>query len=177
MSRFTVGVALGASVVAMTLGVETTHARPASTVSALDEQYLKMAIEGDRFEVSGAQQALAKSQNPQVRALATRVLKDHTKSLKEARALAKRLGVQAPKSPSPSMQWELEIVGTLSGGAYDHWYSDLEVKDHIHDISEASNEAKKGSNAAIRRAARKEVPTLRAHLKLARVALKASPAA
>jgi putative membrane protein len=75
------------------------------------------------------------------------------------------------------MEWELGIVGTLSGGPYDHWYSDLEVKDHTQDISEASDEVSKGANAAIRQSARKELPTLRTHLKLSRAALKASPSA
>ena len=39
------------------------------------------------------------------------------------------------------MQWELQIVSTLSGAAFDHWYADLEVKDHMQDISEAADEA------------------------------------
>jgi hypothetical protein len=75
------------------------------------------------------------------------------------------------------MQWELQIVGTLSGKPYDHWYSDLEVKDHVQDISETTDEAAKGSNAEIRQSSRKELPTLRAHLKLSRLALEASPPA
>jgi predicted outer membrane protein len=177
MSRFMTGVALGASLAALSLGVGTAHGRMASTVSGLDEQYLKTAIEGDRFEVAGGKQALAKSQSSQVRALAARLVKDHGKSLEESLALAKRLGIKAPTTPSPSMQWELQIVGTLSGKPYDHWYSDLEVKDHVQDISEATDEAAKGSNAEIRQSSRKELPTLRAHLKLSRLALEASPPA
>jgi putative membrane protein len=177
MSRFITCIALGASVAALSLGLGTAGARTAPTVSGLDEQYLKTSIEGDRFEVLGGKQALAKSQNAQVRTLATRLVKDHSKSLKESLTLAKRLGITAPKKPSPSMQWELGIVGTLSAAAYDHWYSYLEVKDHTQDISETSDEVSKGSNASIRQSARKELPTLRTHLKLARAALTASPSA
>jgi putative membrane protein len=172
MSRFMTAVALGTSVVALGLGAGTAAA---STVSGLDEQYLKTAIEGDRFEILGGQQALGKSQNPAVRTLAARLVKDHGKSLKESLALAKQLGIKAPKEPSPSMRWELQILGTLSGAPYDHWYASLEVNDHVQDISEASDEAAKGSNAEIRRSSRNELPTLRAHLKLSRTALKASP--
>jgi putative membrane protein len=177
MPRFMTCVALGAGVAALGLGAGTAAARTAPTVSGLDEQFLKTSIQGDRFEVLGGRQALAKSQNAQVRALAARLVKDHSKSLKESLTLAKRLGITAPKAPSPSMEWELGIVGTLSSASYDHWYSDLEVKDHTQDISEASDEVSKGSDAAIRQSARKELPTLRAHLKLSRAALKASPPA
>ncbi|WP_028059865.1 DUF4142 domain-containing protein [Candidatus Solirubrobacter pratensis] len=175
MSRFMTGIALGTSVAALSLGVSTAHARVAPTASGLDKQYLTTSIQGDRFEVLGGQQALSRSQNPAVRALATRLVKDHAKSLKESIALAKRLGVSVPKAPAPSMRWELQMVGALSGPQYDHWYADLEAKDHVQDISEASDEVKMGSNAAVRQSARKELPTLRAHLKLSRAALKASP--
>jgi putative membrane protein len=164
----------GLAVVALGTGAGRAHA---ATVSGLDEQFLKTSVQGDRFEIAGGKLALAKTQNAAVRTLAARVVKDHTKSLKESLALAKRLGISAPKRPTPSMQWELQIVSTLSGAAFDHWYSDLEVKDHMQDISEAADEAHSGANAAIRRSARQEIPTLRKHLKLAREALKASPAA
>jgi putative membrane protein len=175
MSRFMTAMALGTSVAALGLGAAQAHAKTASSVSGLDEQFLTTAIQGDLFEVLGGKQALSKSQNPKVRTLATRLVKDHSASLKESVALAKRLGVKVPKSPAPSMRWELQMVGTLAGGAYDHWYTDLEVQDHVQDITEASDEVAKGSDASIRQSARKELPTLRAHLKLSRAALAASP--
>lgn len=175
MSRFITAVALGTSVAALGLGAGQAHAKPAASVSGLDEQYLTTSIQGDLFEVLGGKQTLTKSQNPKVRALATRLVKDHSKSLLESVALAKRLGVTVPKSPAPSMRWELQMVGTLSGAAYDRWYSDLEVQDHVQDITEASDEVSKGSDPSIRQSARKELPTLRTHLKLSRAALAASP--
>jgi putative membrane protein len=174
MSRMMTGAALGATVAALGLGVNVAHARPAAKLSGLDEQYLTTAIEGDRFEIAGGRQALAKSQNAKVRALATRLVQDHTKSLKEARTLARRLGVKVPKSPSPSMQWELDILNTLSGATYDRWYADLEVKDHTQDIQEAADEVKMGSNAAVVKSARKEIPILREHKKMSREALAAA---
>jgi len=176
MSRLINGTAIAASIAAITaFAPGTAHARTPSTVSGLDEQYLMTAIQGDRFEVAGGQQALAKSQNAAVRALAARLVKDHSKSLKKSTSLAKRLGIKVPKTPSPSMQWELQVVGAMSGASYDHWYSSLEVKDHVQDISEAHEETSKGSNASIRHAAGVEVPTLQKHLALSRAALKASP--
>jgi putative membrane protein len=163
----------GLVVLALGIGTERAHA---ATVSGLDEQYLKTSIQGDRFEITGGKLALAKSQNAAVRKLAARLVKDHSKSLKDSVALAKRLGVSAPKAPSPSMQWELQMVSSLSGGAFDRWYSDLEVKDHVQDISEAADEVHNGANHAVRHSAKQEIPTLRTHLKLSRAAFKASPA-
>jgi putative membrane protein len=175
MNRCVTSAALAAGLAALALPTAAAHARTMSSVSALDAQYLMTSIQGDRFEIAGGRQALAKSQNAAVRTLATRLVKDHSKSLKESVALAKRLGVEVPKTPSPSMQWELQVLVPMSGGQYDHWYSSLEVKDHVQDISEAHEETSKGFNASIRHAAGTEVPTLQKHLALSRAALKASP--
>jgi putative membrane protein len=174
MKRSLLAISVTAALAALTAGTIGAQAKTAAGVSGLDEEYLKSSIQGDRFEISGGRMALGASQNPQVRALATTLVKDHTKSLADAVKLAKKLGVSVPKAPTPPEQWELRIAGTETGPAFDKWYSDLEVQDHKQDISEASAEASTGTNAAVRAGARKELPTLRRHLKLSQGALKAS---
>jgi putative membrane protein len=140
-------------------------------VSALDAASLESAIQGDRFEIEGGKRA-ASSGNAAVRALGARLVKDHTKSLGEASRLARRLGVDVPEAPTPPERWELRIVGSLEGATFDRWYSDLEVADHLQDISEARDEVSHGTNPAVRAMARHELPTLRAHLAMAKAALK-----
>jgi putative membrane protein len=137
-------------------------------VSAADKTYLQTAIEGDLFEVEGGKLAQKQGATQGVKDFGTRLVTDHTKSLKEATALAKKLGIAVPKAPSPSTQWELETVGKLSGAQFDERYADLEAKDHQQDISEATDEVKDGTNADIRKAAKKELPTLGEHLKIAK---------
>lgn len=145
-------------------------------VSAQDENYLQSAAAGDSFEIKGGQLALKKSQNPEVRALARVLIRDHTKSLHETKALARRLHVpKVENKPNPSQSWELRQLQRTSGaGNYDRAYTDLEVFDHHQDIEEAKFEAKKGSSAAARRSAKKELPTLAKHLKLSRIAERAA---
>jgi putative membrane protein len=145
-----------------------------ASLSGLDKQYLTSSIQGDRFEIAGGNLAQAKSQNPKVRALGVRLVKDHTKSLHEAVRLAHRLGVDVPKSPTPSQRWELQIVGSLSGTAFDQWYARLEVADHHQDITEAADEVTDGINQQVRSSAHKEIPTLREHLRLSEDALKSA---
>jgi putative membrane protein len=140
-------------------------------VSAWDEQWLMMSIEGDLFEIQGGKIARHKTSNEKVRNLAETLIRDHTKSLKEATDLARRFGIEVPGEPSPSQQWELRVVSQFKGNGFDRWYSDLEVQDHIQDIQEASDEVEKGCNPEIRKDARDEIPVLQMHLKLAREAL------
>src|SRR3954466_12706974 len=105
--------------------------------SAWDEQWLMMSIEGDRFEIQGGQLAQQKGTTEKVRALGARLVKDHSESLATAIALAEKLGIEVPDSPSPSQQWELRAVAQFTGRQFDRWYADLEVQDHIQDITEA----------------------------------------
>ena len=149
------------------------HTAKTNSSLGLDENWLQTSIQGDRFEIAGGKLALAKSQTPAIRTLAQTLIKDHTKSLREAKTLANRLHTQIPHNPSPSETWELQVINSFSGNTFDKWYASLEVQDHKQDISEASNEAKNGKQAHVRKSARRELPMLKTHLRLSKSALKA----
>jgi putative membrane protein len=163
-----------ASLTVLVLGGAAAAAAQGASLSGLDKQYLTTAIQGDRFEIAGGQLAQTKSQNAKVRALGARLVKDHAKSLHEAVRMAHSFHLQVPKAPTPSMRWELQIVGSLTGQAFDQWYSRLEIADHHQDITEAADEVTDGINQQVRSAAHKEIPTLREHLRLSEDALKSA---
>jgi putative membrane protein len=144
-------------------------------VSGLDKASLKMSMQGDLFEVQGGKLAQRVSSNQAVIRLAKRLVTDHSKSYDDAAKLARRLGVAVPTSPSPSQQWELAIVSQMRGRAFNHWYSSLEVFDHVQDIQETTDEIQDGTNADVVKDARTELPMLRMHLRLARQSLTANP--
>lgn len=162
-----------AAVTTVTAGAAS-HQRTAK-VSAADKQYLKTSIQGDLFEITGGKLAKAKSHNAAVLRLANRLVTDHSKSLSDAAKLARSFGIDVPTKPLPSQVWELNMVASLRGKAFNHWYSSLEVGDHIQDIQETSDEVSDGTNTKVRDTARMELPMLHEHLKLARAALAASP--
>ena len=139
--------------------------------SAWDEQWLMMSIQGDRFEIQGGELAQHQASTDKVRALGARLVKDHSQSLEDATALAERLGIDVPDSPSPTQQWELRTVAQFHGREFDRRYADLEVQDHKQDIREAQDEIDKGCNPDIRDEAKSELPVLQEHLQLAEDAL------
>jgi putative membrane protein len=139
--------------------------------SAADAQWLTAAIEGDRFEISGGKTAQSKGGAPDITALGARLQADHSKALAAAKKLARTLGIAIPPSPSPSEQWELDMVATLSGSSFDHWYALLEVQDHHQDIQEADDEIDHAKSSAVRSLARTDLAMYRVHLKLSKAAL------
>jgi putative membrane protein len=142
--------------------------------SAWDEEWLMMSIQGDLFEIQGGNLAQQRATTQIVRDLGARLVKDHTKSLQDARDVAEQLGIDVPDKPSPSQQWQLRAVAQFRGADFDRWYSDLEVQDHLQDIQEAQDEVDKGCNDKIKQLAEDDLPVLKQHLELARAALSAS---
>jgi putative membrane protein len=163
-----------AAVAVAALAVPSSALAASKSYSPQDENYLTSSIAGDRFEVIGGKMAEGKTSTPAVQTLAARLVKDHSRSLKEAVAEAHKLGIKSPSSPTPPEQWAIAISNSLSGNAFDRWWSDLEVQDHKQDIAEATMEKRSGSNPTIKRMAAQEISTLRTHLKLSDEALAAS---
>jgi putative membrane protein len=148
------------------------HGASTTSYSSLDKYLLQSGIQGDRFEIAGGRLAQTKGAAPEVRALGARLAKDHAKSLSDATKLARALGISVPKSPSPTQEWELQVVGGASGPGFDAAYAALEVQDHKQDIDDNKTEASEGSNPSVRRLARTDLPVLRTHLKLSQEALR-----
>jgi putative membrane protein len=146
----------------------------AQTYSALDAYLLRGSIQGDRFEIGGGKLAEAKGATPAVRALGARLVKDHSASLKDAKRVARRLGISIPPDPTPSQEWELQTLDTLSGTTFDVGYTKLEIQDHKQDIEDQKTELRHGTNASVRHLAKTDLPTLRTHLKLSKEALTAA---
>ena len=139
----------------------------AAAVSAQDSQYLQGAIQGDRFEIAGGQYAQQHGVDASTRALGTRLVADHSKSLTDAVALANQLGIPVPQTMSDEQRHELDQVEAHTGLHFDDLYAELEVTDHHKDIHDAEQETREGCNAQVIANAAQELPTLETHLALA----------
>jgi putative membrane protein len=142
-----------------------------------DENWLQTSISGDRFEIAGGKIALNRAETPAARALARRLIHDHSKSLADAVELATDLGVGVPPAATPSEQWELNRMKNIPRSSFDVQYAALEVKDHDQDIEETGFEARDGELFQVRAEAKKDLPMLNMHLELSKATLAAAEAA
>src|SRR4051794_38627317 len=151
-----------------------TAAGPASAraTSAQDKTWLSTSMQGDRFEILGGKLAMTHSTNARVQNLGHRLMIDHSAALKRSAAAAHSRDVDVPREPSPSEQWELDMLAQLQGAAFDRAYTSLEVKDHEQDISEATDESKTGSDRNVVHLARKAIGMYHRHLHLSEVAFR-----
>lgn len=139
-----------------------------------DAKIAHVAVTANRLDITAAEQALEKSSNPEVRAFAETMIRDHTGVIEQAAALAERLGV-TPEANATSEALTAQAAETrerlaeLEGGAFDRAYMENEVAYHEAVIT-AVEEAlvPNTSNEELTQLLRGVVPALRAHLEHAR---------
>ena len=150
-------------------------AAPAHAASAqpYDSHWLQASIADDRFEIQAAKLAVQRSRNGHLGALAGRLLSDHTKALKEATALARRVGVAVPPRPTAGMVAVLQLLRALSPAGFAKQYATFEIGHHDEAIVEAGMEVKNGESDEVRKFADGTSTMLAKHLRLARTTLRA----
>jgi putative membrane protein len=100
-----------------------------------DAQIAHIAYTAGQIDINAANQALKKASNPQVKAFATEMVRDHQAVNDKALALVKKLHVTpednaTSQSLSKAADTKLAELGKLSGPAYDRAYVDNEVAFH-----------------------------------------------
>ena len=128
MWSFRLGAALSAIV--LTAGVAL-----AQGAKPNDAQIAHIAYTAGNIDVAAAKQALRKSKNPQVRAFAQDMVRDHTAVNQKALALVKKLKVTPEDNPtSQSLKKDADAkladYAKLNGAAFDKTYAENEVAYH-----------------------------------------------
>lgn len=100
-----------------------------------DPQIAHIAYTAGDIDIKAAQQALQKTQNPQVKAFAQDMVRDHTAVNQQALALVKKLNVtpednDTSKTLVKQADAERAKLAGLSGAAFDREYANNEVAYH-----------------------------------------------
>jgi putative membrane protein len=127
-----------------------------------DTEFAQKAAMGGKHEVDGAKFAAGKASNADVKALANRLVKDHTAANGELMSIMKKKQITATEDKAPAEPWRNE-----TGAAFDRAYIDHVIAEHEKDIALFEAESKNGADAELKAWAGKKLPTLRAHLKAA----------
>ena len=135
-----------------------------------DERFLKTAYSGNELHVRASQYALEQVSDPEIRALAEHLIRDHEQAGKataqvanaEDVHLADELLSDRPKLLPPHKAM-LESAMEVKGDAFASVYLFNMASLHVHDILDFSHEATHSPSAAIRAFASQTLPTLQEH--------------
>jgi putative membrane protein len=150
------------------LAAASIEAPGASELASGDRAFIDQAAHAGMEEVALGQRAERDAASPAVRAFATRMVGDHEKANAELRSIAARDGFQLPQGLDTSARKELAGLQTAHGAKLDAKYMEHQASDHRKVITAFEREAHEGRNADVRKFAADTLPTLRAHLELAR---------
>jgi putative membrane protein len=160
---------LRASVGVFALGVTcTTFARSATnSLTSADSSFMKDAAADGMAEVRMGRMALDKSADAGVKALAQRIVDDHTRANDQLESLAARKQTSLPAAPTADAQREGQRLMAMKGSAFDRaWAKDM-VSDHQKAVKLFTSASTTATDSEVKAFAGTTLPTLKTHLQMA----------
>jgi putative membrane protein len=131
-------------------------------------KFATKAAQGGMAEVELGRLALERASDPSVKEFGQRMVMDHTRANTELKAVAQKINLQLPTELNSDQKSTRDKLAKLSGAEFDKEYMAAMLKDHEEDVKDFQTQANKGTNADIKGFAGRTLPTLQAHLELAR---------
>lgn len=137
--------------------------RPAATMNA-DQDFAKGAAESGMAEVELAKLAQQKSTNADVKALADRLVTDHSKANDELKTIATSKGIMLPMAADAKHKATYDRLSKLSGAAFDSAFMPEIVAAHKASVERFRRESQSGKDSELKTFAGKTLPTIESHL-------------
>ena len=137
-------------------------------LSRSDRSFIKGAAVDGMYEVEAAQIAARQASDPDIKAFAERLVKDHSAANEELKKLASSRNVELDDKLPMMKRHSINSLGKESGSGLDHdFITKAGVKDHESDIKKFEKASRSANDPEVRAWAEKTLPTLREHLTMA----------
>jgi putative membrane protein len=133
-----------------------------------DAGFMATVAQANFAEVDAGRLALKKSSNPDVKKFAQHMIDDHTQANSDLADLAHKKGMDLPSKADEAHQKELARLAEMSGAEFDRAYMTMMVNDHVKAVSLFEKNAEGAADPEVKAFAKKMLPTLQEHLKMAR---------
>ena len=142
----------------------------AMKVDAETKNFVKNARIGGNFEVASSKLALDKTQNPDIRAFAERMVTDHTKAggQLDQTVSGENIMVEEPSGADKldkKHQGMLDKLRGANANQFDRIYVQMQQSAHDEAVKLFGKYSKDGDNAALKSFAQETLPTLQDHKK------------
>jgi putative membrane protein len=139
-----------------------------SNLRAMDSDFLREAIVGNRTEIELGRVAVKQGQSDKVRDFGQHMIDDHVKMLEGTRSLARSKGMDVDDQLSFSGQNEVNRLNAMNGADFDRAYMRAMVLDHERDADAYDRASRTAEDSSVRSLAARDVSTIREHLRMAR---------
>jgi putative membrane protein len=138
----------------------------AQDTTSADKTFLADAAQGSLAEINFAKLALEKSQDPNVRKFATRMIHDHEMLIDEMKPISMKLHVKEPHGAPVMDHAKYEELKLKSGTDFDRAYVEAMVKDHTDDLTKFVEEENKTTNPELKAVVAKAEGTIKEHTEM-----------
>jgi putative membrane protein len=134
-------------------------------LSPADQEFVLEASKSDATEIAASKIALKNSNDPHVRKFAQQMIADHTKLSHGMEALVAKKGFKPTPSADSALVGKLQ---TLKGKEFDQAYVEqVGVEAHQRAVDLFQQQSESGTDAQLKAAATKALPTIKHHLAMA----------
>jgi len=126
--------------------------------------FVSNASQSDMYEVQAAQIAEKRSKNPDIKAFAKMMVKDHTASTAAMKPLIQAAGQTPAADLDNRRHGFIDNLNQASDADFDKVYVDQQVAAHKEALDLMQGYAKDGSDAGLKGGAAKIAPTVQMHL-------------
>jgi putative membrane protein len=133
----------------------------------IDQSFVQAAVNGDMYELTSSQMALEHAENEEVRALAQRLVNDHTATTQHLTSIAQQVGAQLPDELTATFQFKIAYLEQHRDEGFDLAYLEQQVVAHQLGVGLYEMAADSAEDQALRAFASETLPTLQEHLRMA----------
>ena len=149
---------------------EKTGVNQALGVAPKTQDFVTLATQSDMLEIQSSKLAQTKSDNAKTKQFADRMIKDHTETSNELKALVSggKAQATAPSELDKTHKDKLDkLAKQRDGKDFTKEYNDMQVSAHKDAVSMFKRYGKDGDNADLKAFANKHLPHLQEHLNMA----------
>ncbi|MEO6681875.1 MAG: DUF4142 domain-containing protein [Ginsengibacter sp.] len=128
------------------------------------QKFAEKAAMGSMMEIEAGKIAAEKATNPDVKALAQKMVDDHSKISDDLKAVAASKNMVLPTMLSESQQKDLNDLREKTGNEFDKAFVNMMVDDHKDDVDAFQDAADKLDDPDIKNFAINTLPILQKHL-------------
>lgn len=147
-------------------GPQASSSHSTQMASSQDKQFIMKSSEGSMAEVELGKLALQKSQNPEVKQFAQKMVDDHTMLMNNMKPYADQMGVKPPTKLNAKHQQLENRLKSLSGDKFDKEYIKAMVADHHHDLGEFMAEESKAADPGFKQTVTQGTQVIREHTQM-----------
>jgi putative membrane protein len=126
--------------------------------------YVGMAASADTYEKESSQAILQHASNPEVRAFAEMMIRDHANTTAQVMAAAKAASIGKPGGPLPKHAMMLKALREMPHASMERGYVDQQVMAHEEALALHQGYAAQGDNPGLKAVAASAVPIIERHL-------------